>query len=75
VASEHFAFGHSFESGCVEYLLSKDREKAIWAAYLAYFGNEGDEIVIPESAKKNELIAINLLENSFPSLDELSDEW
>lgn len=42
---------------------------------MAYHGKEGDVFVIPESLKKNEVIAINLLENSFKSLDNILEDW
>lgn len=73
--NEHFAFGHAYEEGCVSYLLSQDRDKAIWDCYMAYKGEDEGGIYIPETAKKNEMVAINLLLASIPELNNLLDEW
>lgn len=74
-ASEHFAFGHAYEAGCVSYILNKDKDLAIWACYMAYFGMEGDLIAIPETQVKNEMTAMNLVIASFPHLDSLLEDW
>ncbi len=71
----NFAFGHSYEAGCVEFLLSLDRDKALWKSYMAYSGEDEYGIVIPENSKKNEMTAINLVQASFPHLENLLEEW
>jgi len=73
--NEHFAFGHSYEAGCTEYLLSRNVDLSLWKAYLAYHGVEDDVILIPESQKKTEMVAINLVLASIPHLDTLLEEW
>ena len=73
--NENFCFGHAYEAGCVTYFLTGDADKAIFDCYLAYHGMENEYIAIPETAKKNEMTACNLVIASFPKLDDLRDEW
>jgi len=74
-ASEHFAFGHSLETGCLSYLLYKDKDRAMWEAYLAYHEVIDEVIEIPQSLKKSELVAVNMVWAAFPYLDTLLTEW
>ena len=74
-ANPNFAFGHSYEAGCVEFLLSLDKDRALWKSYMAYSGEDEYGIVIPENSKKNEMTAINLVQASFPHLENLLEEW
>lgn len=73
--NEHFAFGHSYEAGCTTYILTGNQEKAIWDAYLAYHGIEDDIICIPETQKKNEMVAVNLVLASMYDIDNMMQEW
>ena len=73
--NENFCFGHAYEAGCVTYFLTGDKDRALFDCYLAYHGLEDGYIAIPETVKKNELTACNLVIASFPKLDDLRDEW
>jgi hypothetical protein len=74
-ASEHFAFGHALEEGCVSYLLHEDKDRALWEAYLAYHEVIDGVLEIAESVKKSELVAVNMVWAAFPYLDTLKEEW
>ena len=73
--NEHFAFGHAYEAGCTTYILTGSQDKAVWDAYLAYHGMEDDVICIPETARKNEMVATNLVLASMYNLDTMMEEW
>lgn len=80
--SDNFSFGHAFEAGCVSYILHGDKERAIWETWLAYPDvapskeNPAQLIVeVPDSVKKTDLHAINMVMAAFPSLDTFLEDW
>ncbi len=60
--------GHSFGKGVATYLLTQDKEQAIYAAWMAYWP-------IKEEKKRTEEVAINLLTVAFDKLDNILEDW
>jgi hypothetical protein len=60
--------GHSFGTGIASYLIHQDAEKALFDAYMRYYPVEEDD-------KRTEEVAMNLLLNSFPHLDNLLQDY
>lgn len=66
--SEHHAFGHSFGEGVAEYLVSQNKELALYKAWLAYWPQI-------EFGNKTQSKALNALNASFTTLDNILEEW
>lgn len=66
--SEHLSFGHCFGEGIAEYLVSQDKEAALYKAWLAYWPQV-------ETDKKNQAEAINALNAAFGFLDNILQEY
>lgn len=66
--SEHFSFGHAFGAGVASYLIDQDRDKAIFACWIAYWP-------MIETEKKNQMRCIVTLMASFSRLDTLLREY
>jgi hypothetical protein len=62
--SVHFSFGHGFGAGVATYMVTQDKDKAIYEAWMAY------EPVV-EDDKKNQATCIAALLSSFNALDGL----
>lgn len=60
--------GHSFGKGVATYLLTQDKGQSLYEAWLAYWP-------IIEEKKRNQTVAINLLESSFSHLDNILQDW
>ena len=60
--------GHSFGKGVATYLLTRDKYQSLYQGWMAYWP-------IIEEAKRNQTIAANLLECSFPYLDNILEDW
>lgn len=60
--------GKSFGMGVATYLITQDPERAIYEAWKAYFP-------ILEDEKRTETVSLNLLMNSFSSLDSLLEDY
>jgi hypothetical protein len=61
-------FGKGFGEGVSTYLLTQDPEKALLAAYRAYYPSLEDD-------KRTEEILLNLLLVAFPKLDDILMDW
>ena len=66
--SEHLSFGHAFGAGVQTYLLTQDKEAALYAAWLAYWPQI-------ETDKKNQPRVQALLAKAFIVLDSLLMEY
>lgn len=66
--SEHLSFGHCFGEGVAEYLVSQDKEAALYKAWLAYYPQI-------EQGNKTQAKAINALNVAFSHLDNILQEW
>ncbi len=79
--NDSFSFGHAFEAGCVSYILNQDKDKAIWETWLAYPDVTSNEdgvvthVEVPDSVKKTDLVAINMVQTAFPYLDTFLEDW
>ena len=79
--NDSFCFGHAFEAGCVSYILNQDKDKAIWETWLAYPDVTSNEdgvvthVEVPDSVKKTDLVAINMVQTAFPYLDTFLEDW
>lgn len=62
--SVHFSFGHGYGAGVATYMVTRDKDRAIYEAWMAY------EPVI-EDDKKNQATCIGALLASFTALDTL----
>jgi hypothetical protein len=60
--------GHSFGAGIATYLLTKNKELALYKAWLAYHP-------VVEDKKRTETIALNLVTASFTALDNILQDW
>lgn len=60
--------GHSFGAGIATYLLTKDKDLALYKAWLAYHP-------VVEDKKRTETIALNLVTASFTALDNILQDW
>lgn len=60
--------GHSFGDGIATYLLTQNKEEALYRAWLAYYP-------IVEDKKRTETIALNLVTASFTQLDNILQDW
>jgi hypothetical protein len=63
-----FSFGHAFGEGVAHYLVHQNKEEAIFTAWLSYYPQI-------ETDKKNQPLAIALLENSFSRLDDILQDY
>lgn len=66
--TEHTVFGKGYGAGIATYLVTQDKEKAIYQLWLSYF----PEI---ETDKKNQARCIAALMSAFPYLDKLLEEY
>ena len=67
-ASPSTVFGSAYGIAVQDYLLNKDKEKALFEAWKSYYP-------VLEDDRKHQAALYSLLENSFMPLDTLLEEW
>lgn len=62
--SVHFSFGHGFGAGIATYMVTQDKDQALFQGWMAY-------MPVVEDDKKNQATCVSALLASFPALDRL----
>lgn len=66
--NEYFCHGHAFGAGAAEYILSGDKQKALFACWMGYWP-------IIDTEEYNAYVSCAILEGAFPKLDEIRRDY